>query len=301
MISTFTISATEARRLMKGDAVALWHEKKGLAAPADLSDELRVQLGSFTEPFNRRWFEKKVGPQIRVVHTYNLENLVTRDGHRVHHRLDPNHLTSEGQPSLLCSHPQYTWAICHPDGFVVEKPNTVLGLFEAKHTAETGDFVRPTDVVEMNYWQLVHQMMVTGLDRVFLSVLYGNSEWRVHEVLRDDNDIATLLGTELMFLKELEGDTAPGIITSIAPDRIPGVPTKKLVTADVDAANWASDYVAAAGEFAALYGSDVKLDDAKTRLRGLLPEDAERIEAYGVRVQRTKRAITVSVLKDRAA
>jgi len=36
----------------------LWREKRGEIEPEDLTDNLMVQLGSVTEEFNRRWYQK---------------------------------------------------------------------------------------------------------------------------------------------------------------------------------------------------------------------------------------------------
>jgi hypothetical protein len=40
----------------------LWQEKRGEAAPIDLSGVLIVQLGLATEDLNRRWYEQNSGP-----------------------------------------------------------------------------------------------------------------------------------------------------------------------------------------------------------------------------------------------
>jgi predicted phage-related endonuclease len=54
------IGGSDARIIMGDDEAALvrlWREKRGEAAPADLSGNLIVQLGSATEALNRRWYE----------------------------------------------------------------------------------------------------------------------------------------------------------------------------------------------------------------------------------------------------
>ena len=66
------IGGSDATRIMKGEIYELWLEKTGRKLPDDLSDNLLVQLGTFTEPFNRYWFEKTTGlivdPPCRIVH-----------------------------------------------------------------------------------------------------------------------------------------------------------------------------------------------------------------------------------------
>ena len=47
--------------------VRLWREKRGELEPEDLSGELLVQLGTVTEPLNRRWYEKNTGQVVTDV------------------------------------------------------------------------------------------------------------------------------------------------------------------------------------------------------------------------------------------
>ncbi len=64
------IGGSDARTIMGHDAAALfrlWQEKRGEIEPEDLSGQLIVQLGSATEPLNRRWFEKNTGQIVKDV------------------------------------------------------------------------------------------------------------------------------------------------------------------------------------------------------------------------------------------
>lgn len=296
----YTISATDARRLMRGQGMELWREKKGLQQPEDLSGVLRVQLGVVTEAFNLNWWQrnhdaskfivsKNIDVDTMPVTTPQAYAKVKAGGHGGYYEYVND---------------SREWQTCTPDGVVWnnEAGHQAVGLIEAKHTRAIGDGNEPYAVVQANYWQFVHQMMVTGFDKTFVSVLYGNDEWRSFVVQRNEDDIATLLGAELMFLRELEGDTPPGFVVEAPIDRpIPGVPTRKLTNIDVENANWASDFIAAADEFVSHYDSDKRLDAAKKALRGFLPEDAVKIEAFGVRVNRTQRGIVISQLKEKAA
>lgn len=66
------IGGSDANRIMKGEIFQLWLEMTGRAERESLDDVLAVQLGTFTEPFNRFWFEKITGltvePAKRIVH-----------------------------------------------------------------------------------------------------------------------------------------------------------------------------------------------------------------------------------------
>ena len=294
----YTISATDARRLMRGQGVELWREKKGLQKPEDLSGVLRVQLGVVTEAFNLRWWQRNHDASKLIVSVNSVYDKMPTTTPQAQLRSK----TSGNGGYYEYVNDSRDWQTCTPDGVVWEAEHKAIGLIEAKHTRAIGDGNEPYAVVQANYWQFVHQMMVTGFDKTFVSVLYGNDEWRPFVVQRNEDDIATLLGAELLFLRELEGDTPPGFVVEAPIDRpIPGVPTRKLTSVDVESANWASDFIAAADEFVTHYDSDKRLDAAKKALRGFLPEDAVKIEAFGVRVNRTQRGIVISQLKEKAA
>jgi predicted phage-related endonuclease len=54
------IGGSDARIVMGNDEAALlrlWKEKRGELEPEDVSENLLVQLGTVTEPLNRRWAE----------------------------------------------------------------------------------------------------------------------------------------------------------------------------------------------------------------------------------------------------
>src|ERR1700722_11774560 len=64
------IGGSDARIVMGDDEAALlrlWREKRGEAAPEDLSGNLIVQLGVATEDLNRRWYEANTGQVITDV------------------------------------------------------------------------------------------------------------------------------------------------------------------------------------------------------------------------------------------
>ena len=58
------IGGTDASRLVKGEWKDLWLEKVGRQERADLSSVLPVQLGIFTEEFNRRWYQEVTGERV---------------------------------------------------------------------------------------------------------------------------------------------------------------------------------------------------------------------------------------------
>ena len=139
------IGGTDASRLVKGEWKDLWLEKVGRQEPPDLSSVLPVQLGIFTEEFNRRWYQEVTGE--RVV---NINSIWT--------------------------HPQYDFIYGSLDGVAKGK------VFEAKHI---NPFAKDENTIDKYYPQLQHYMMVTGFSKAVLSILKGNMGYNVFTVEAD--------------------------------------------------------------------------------------------------------------------
>lgn len=139
------IGGTDAIRLVAGEWKDLWLEKTGAVERKDLSGVLPVQLGIFTEEFNRRWYQEVSGE--RVV---NIGNIFT--------------------------HPQYDYIYGSLDGVAKGK------VFEAKHV---NAFVKDQNIIDKYYPQVQHYMMVTGFSKAVLSVLRGNLGYNVFTIEKD--------------------------------------------------------------------------------------------------------------------
>ena len=144
------LGGSDANVILSGDPARvreLWLEKRGKAEPADLSAHLPVMLGSWTEAFNRQWFEQVTGLP------------VTRAGE-----------------SVCCSRRE--WRRCTLDGLVQDPP----AVWEAKHT---NAFTSSEDVIVRYMPQLQHNMAVAGVEHSFLSVIFGNHKFEVIEIAAD--------------------------------------------------------------------------------------------------------------------
>lgn len=117
------------------------------AEAADLSANLAVMLGCWTEAFNRQWYEKLSGERV----------------------------TSTGR-SFTCA--RHDWRRCTVDG-LIESSGT---LWEAKHI---NAFAKADEVLERYMPQLQHNMAVTGYQQAVLSVIYGNHKFEMIEVAAD--------------------------------------------------------------------------------------------------------------------
>ena len=168
------IGGSDANIILSGDierVTRLWLEKRG--APAeDLSDRLQVALGSWTEAFNRQWYEKITGETVE-----------------------------QSDRALVCS--QHPWRRCTLDGFIAGK----AAVWEAKHTSA---FVKPEDVLERYMPQLQHNMAVAKAERAILSVIFGNHKFEIFEVTSDWLYQLDLLAAEKAFWASVQDGTPPG-------------------------------------------------------------------------------------------
>lgn len=169
------MGGSDANILIKGDPAEitnLWLFKRRLRDADDLSNVLQVALGSFTESFNRAWFEKQTGHEVK----------------------------SDGDERISLDNP---FMSCTLDGLVYVPRKMV---FEAKHT---GAFSTPEQIQEWYWPQVQHNIYVTGAEGAFLSVIYGNHKWEVYEIERDDDYIASLIEIETKFWNCVETGEMP--------------------------------------------------------------------------------------------
>ena len=178
------IGGSDANIIFSGDAARirqLWLEKRGEAEAADLSANLSVMLGCWTEPFNRQWFERLSGDKI-----------------------------VQSGKSFTCS--RYPWRRCTVDGLVQAKE----AVWEAKHTSA---FAKSDEVLERYMPQLQHNMAVIGLERATLSVIFGNHKFEVFNVAADWLYQLELLEAEERFWDcVLHGDE-PAVVEAPPPPR----------------------------------------------------------------------------------
>ncbi len=183
-----SIGGSDANVILSGSperVLRLWREKRGEEMPEDLSGNLAVMLGCWSEAFNRQWFEQAMGHR------------VSRVGERV-----------------TCSaHP---WRSATLDGYVASNG----AVWEAKHT---NAFTKPEEALARYMPQLQHNMAVALCDRAVLSVIFGNAKWEVFEVAADWLYQEDLLAAEAAFWTCVETGEAPVAAPVPPPPRPVGV------------------------------------------------------------------------------
>jgi hypothetical protein len=150
------LHAGDAASIMAGDYRAVWARFQPGYVDDDLSGEFRVQLGSYTEPFNLAWTMRQTGRDVEY-HTDNpfmggiWEELTGRRWY----------------PELwVCK--RYPWMACNLDGMTTT-PEGHRSVIDAKHVGRSGEaeILRYTPA---GVWQAT----CAGTDWWGLSIICGN-------------------------------------------------------------------------------------------------------------------------------
>ena len=176
------IGGSDATRLYEGDWYQLWSEKVGETEPADLSDVLPVQMGVHTEPFNISWYEKQTGKKVI-------------------------------RQQEFLTHPKYDYMYAHIDGVVSqliqEKDKNIFpqeAILECKHT---NAFSNPQKCLDKYIAQIQHYMMVSGFNKAYMSVFFGNMKYDIIEVEANEMFQKKLIAAEVLFWYYVKNKKAP--------------------------------------------------------------------------------------------
>lgn len=168
------IGGSDANIIFSGDEaklLRLWEEKTGRAQPEDLSGEIYVVMGLFTEPLNAAWFQKQTGLEI-----------------------------TERGLARVCEVDD--WRTATIDGLIPSD----RAIWEAKHT---NPFQRQAEVLAAYMPQLHHNMDTCNLGRAHLSAFMGNMTWVNWVVEYDPEYGAALHKAEWEFWMSVLADEPP--------------------------------------------------------------------------------------------
>src|SRR4051794_31464272 len=169
------LGGSDARTILGNDEdalVRLWREKRAEAEPQDLSGNLLVQFGCFTEELNRRWFTRETGRELKQVQRF-------------------------------VRHPTLDWMGATLDGMVKDEH----AVFEAKFMLPW-NFAEDV-AADKHMPQLQHNMLVTGARRAYLSILTGGAKWGYIEVGADPRYQTVVLQGEGIFLRRVKNGEGP--------------------------------------------------------------------------------------------
>lgn len=171
------IGGSDCVKIMQGEWLQLWKIKTGRAQSDDLSDNIAVQLGSYTEDFNLKWFEK----QYNCVLTHHQNEL----------------------SEIIGSVPA--------KGTIDAAFN--MQPVEAKHT---NAFNTMNDIIDRYMPQIQMYAKLAGADGIYLSVIFGNSKWEGKHIQQSDdyfNKMWTLVSDFWSYVVEDKEPQDAGVTT----------------------------------------------------------------------------------------
>ena len=177
------IGGSDARVIMGNDQAALihlWRDKRGEAAPQDLSGNLVVQLGAATEALNRAWYERNTGRHVTDIQR------------RVKHSAIP-------------------WMAATLDG-IIEGTEAV---FEAKFMLPWS--FSEEAAAEKYMAQVQHNMWVTHLKSSVLSIITGGGKWAEITIPMDPLYLTVLVSAEKKFWRCVQSGEVPHLINAEPP------------------------------------------------------------------------------------
>lgn len=179
-------------------------------------------------------------------------------------------------------HPDYTWAAATLDAFDVCIPGPV----EAKHTS---GFEKYEVVLQRYMPQLVWQMECTGTKKCAFSVIQGGRQPNVEIVEYDKSYADELMSRALRLMQHVYNLTEPVELD-------PVIFQKKSALKDYNMAGnnaWAS----AAKDFLDHKDAAKLYEDAESKLKELVPNDAASATGYGITAKRD-RALRLRIRSD---
>ncbi len=169
------IGGSDATKIVAGEWKKLYQLKKGLIDDEDLSFVLPVQMGIYTEDFNRDWFTAHTDLPVQEVES-------------------------------TMKHKKHDFMLANLDGFVLNENLKPMGVFEAKHVHA---FTKDDTILEKYYAQIQHYMIVSNLPQAWLSILFGNNKWKSFHVQADKKFQKKLIQAEEMFWQHIINDEEP--------------------------------------------------------------------------------------------
>ena len=259
------IGGSDATRIMTGNWYDLWAEKTSRKEPDDLSDNLAVQLGTYTESFHIDWFCNHINMLPTKQQSYELvENGVPYKG-TVDAIVVPNQ-------------EQFT----NSSGNTLPLDALQKSILECKHT---NAFTNMKEQLARYMPQLQFYMHVSGVKECYLSCIFGNSTWDYRKVSFDGDYVNHMNVAIKAFWTCVEDDTAP---TDGAP---PSANTDKIPVDDMVRRDASSDnqFISIAHDFMATM-NDAKSHDAyKKMLKELVAANEREVYSPVITISRDKR------------
>ena len=237
--------------------------------------DARTIMGNDEAALLRLWREKRgeTEPEDLSGNLIVQLGVVTEDLNRRWYEANSGHVVTDVQCHVR--HPGLRWMAATLDGRVEASG----AVFEAK-------FMLPWSfseeaAAEKYMPQLQHNMWVVAARGSVLSVITGGGKWVEIKIHADPLYQHLIVTAERKFWRCVESGEPPSLF-GVEPPK-PRIAAVRIV--DMGSSNAWAEFAAV---FARTRSAHLEHEQAKTELKGLMPEDAQQAIGYGVRAKRSK-------------
>ena len=249
--------------------------------------DARIIMGEDESALLRLWREKRgeVEPQDLSGHLIVQLGRATEELNRRWYEANTGHVITDVQRQVR--HPTVRWMGATLDGRVQANG----AVFESK-------FMLPWSfsegaAAEKYMAQLQHNMWVVASRSAVLSVITGGGKWVEITTHADPLYQHLILTAERKFWRCVESGEPPRLFGAEPPK--PRIEAVRIV--DMSGSNTWAEF---AGIFARTRAAYLEHEQAKTELKGLMPQDAKEAIGHGVRAKRSKSgAVSFDLLSPR--
>src|SRR5947208_6948952 len=246
--------------------------------------DARIIMGGDEAALARLWREKRGEVEAEDLSGNLIVQLgsVTEQLNRQWYEQNTGQVVTEVQRRVV--HPVKRWMAA-----------TLHGMVEATGAVFEAKFMLPwtfseEGAAEKHMAQLQHNMWVTASRTAVLSIITGGGKWVEITIPADPLYQHLLLTAEKKFWRCVENGEPPRLF-GIEPPR-PRIEAVRIV--DMTSSNSWAEF---AGVFRRTKEAHGEHENAKTELKGLMPEDAKEAIGHGIRAKRSKSgAVSFDVL-----
>jgi predicted phage-related endonuclease len=237
--------------------------------------DARIIMGNDEGALLRLWREKRgeAEPEDLAGNLIVQLGVVTEELNRRWYEANSGQVITDVQKHIR--HPGLRWMAATLDGRVASSG----AVFEAKFMLPWS-FSEET-AAEKYMPQLQHNMWVVAARASVLSVITGGGKWVEIKTHADPLYQHLIVTAERKFWRCVESGEPPSLF-GVEPPK-PRVAAVRIV--DMSSSNAWAEFAAV---FARTRSAHLEHEQAKTELKGLMPEDAQLAIGYGVRAKRSK-------------
>lgn len=245
------IGGSDARRIMEGDWHSLWMEKTGRSEPADLSDNLAVQLGVHTESFNIAWFSKH-----QLDHSCHIEKQST-------YQQNYNGIPCKGTV----------------DGFIFDK----AAILECKHTYDRNTM---ESCIKQYMPQIQFYLMLSAADGCYLSIIFGNRRWECVYISPDKSYIDDMMVHIKQFWEMVEFDIEPVTSKPVATLSTDHILVDNMTRRDASGDN---EFISRCHDYIEQEANAKSFESAKADLKAMVDDTEREVYCDLLTIKRDKR------------